>query len=251
MGQRTSYPPGTFSYAELATGDAAAAKDFYAGLFGWEYEDVPMGDDEQVYTLVFKEGSQVAALYASDDQPPHWNCYVTVTSVEGSAATAGEHGGSVVARPFDVMGLGRMAVIADPGGAALCLWEPHTHIGAQLVNTPGAMTWNDLVTSDPEAAARFYGVLFGWRVEQIPNAGGYRLIYNGERTNGGIMPVEAGPTSWMPYFGHEDVERVAAEIEGRGGRLFNGPLQMPKGAVAIVADPQGAVFAVWTGEYDD
>ena len=249
MGQRTSYPPGTFSYAELATSDAAAAKAFYTDLFGWTYEDVPMGDAPP-YSPAFKDGSQVAALFETSDQPPHWNCYVTVTSVDGTAASAGEHGGSVISEPFEVMELGRMAVIADPGGAALCLWEPRQHIGAYLVNTPGAMTWNDLVTPDPEAAARFYGVLFGWRVEEIPNAGGYRLIFNGERTNGGIMPVD-GPMAWMPYFGHEDVERVAAEVEGKGGRLFNGPLQMPKGSVAIVGDPQGAVFAVWTGEYDD
>jgi predicted enzyme related to lactoylglutathione lyase len=119
------------------------------------------------------------------------------------------------------------------------------------------MTWNDLVTPDPDAAAGFYGALFGWRTEEIPDAGGYRVIYNGERTNGGIMPLDPArmgaetPPSWMPYFGHADVDRVAGEVGGLGGRLLNGPMRMPQGSVAVLADPQGAVLAVWTGEYDD
>jgi uncharacterized protein len=119
------------------------------------------------------------------------------------------------------------------------------------VNTPGAMTWNDLVTPDPEGAAEFYGKLFGWTTEEIPDAGGYRTIRNGDRMNGGIMPNQDGPPSWLPYFGHDDVERLAGEIEGLGGKLYNGPVRMPQGSIAVLADPQGAVFAVWTGQYED
>jgi uncharacterized protein len=249
MGERTSYPPGTFSWAELATSDADAAKAFYTQLFGWEYEDNPVPDD-QVYSMARRDGHHVAALFSSD-QPPHWNCYVTVTSADETARAAKDNGGAVMAEPFDVMDVGRMAVIADPAGAALCLWEPRAHIGATLVNTPGAMTWNDLVTPDPEGAAEFYGKLFGWTTEEIPDAGGYRTIRNGDRTNGGIMPNQDGPPNWLPYFGHEDVERLAGEIEGLGGRLYNGPVRMPQGSIAVLADPQGAVFAVWTGQYED
>jgi uncharacterized protein len=255
MGERTSHAPGTFSWAELVTSDAGAAKSFYSAVFGWEYEDNPIPDG-QVYSMATRDGRHVAALFGSD-QPPHWNCYVTVASVDETAARAGESGGGVMAEPFDVMESGRMAVITDPTGAALCLWEPRSHIGATLVNTPGAMTWNDLVTPDPDAAASFYGVLFGWTFEEIPDAGGYRVIRNGERSNGGVMPLDparmgpATPPSWMPYFGHEDVERLVGEIDGLGGRVFNGPMRMPQGTVAILGDPQGAVFAVWTGQYED
>jgi len=256
MGKRTSYPPGTFSYAELATSDAAAAKDFYTRLFAWEYDDVPVGDG-RVYSIANRDGSAVGGLYATGDQPPHWNCYVTVTSVDGTVEAAAGHGGSVVVQPHDVQDLGRTAIVADPAGARLCLWEPRRRIGAYLVNAPGAMNWNDLVTPDPEAAARFYGVLFGWRAQEIPSAGGYRVIWNGERTNGGIMPVDVermgpdAPPAWIPYFGHDDVGRLIAEIDGLGGRLFNGPIEMLQGSIAILGDPQGAVFAVWTGDYDD
>jgi predicted enzyme related to lactoylglutathione lyase len=251
MGERTSYAPGTFSWAELATSDAGAAKSFYSSVFGWEYDDNPIGDG-QVYSIANRDGKQVAALFGSD-QPPHWNCYVTVASVDETTARAGELGGSVISEPFDVMDLGRMSVIADPTGAALCLWEARSNIGAALVNTPGALTWNDLVTPDAEAAARFYGELLGWTTEEIPDAGGYRVIKNGERMNGGIMPTDAGgaPPNWMPYFGHEDVARLAEEVDGLGGRLFNGPVGMPQGSIVVLGDPQGAVFAAWTGRYED
>jgi uncharacterized protein len=200
-----------------------------------------------------RDGKVVAALFGSE-QPPHWNCYVTVESVDDTTRRAAELGAGVVAEPFDVMDLGRMAVIADPTGAALCLWEPKSNPGAQLVNAPGAMTWNDLVTPDADAAAEFYSGLFGWTVEEIPNANGYRVIRNGERTNGGVFPADpAGgtPPNWMPYFGHEDVDRLLGEIEGLGGVVHNGPLQMLQGTIAVLGDPQGAVFAVWTGSYDD
>jgi predicted enzyme related to lactoylglutathione lyase len=153
------------------------------------------------------------------------------------------------------MDVGRMAVIADPQGAALCLWEPRRSIGAALVNTPGALTWSDLITPDVAGSAAFYGELFGWRTEEMPDAGGYRVIMNGDRANGGMMPLEqtgAGtPPNWMPYFGHEDVERLLTEVAGLGGQVLNGPVHMPQGTIAVIGDPQGAAFAVWTGEYDD
>jgi predicted enzyme related to lactoylglutathione lyase len=249
MGERTSYPPGTLSWAELATSDADAAKAFYTRLFGWEYEDNPAGEEGQIYSMALRDGHHVAALFKAD-QPPHWNCYVTVASADETAAAAKANGGGVMAEPFDVMDVGRMAVITDPTGAALCLWEPRKHIGATLVNTPGAMTWNDLVTPDPEGAAEFYGKLFGWTFEEMPNAEGYRVIDNGGRSNGGVFPQD-GPANWLPYFGHDDVDRLVGEIEELGGTHHMGPAQLPNGRIAVLADPQGAVFAVWTGEYDD
>jgi uncharacterized protein len=255
MGERTSYPPGTFSWAELATSDADGAKSFYTTLFGWTYDDRPAGQGV-IYSMAHRDGKSVAALFGSDE-PPHWNCYVTVASADDAAGKAGELGANVLAEPFDVMEVGRMSVIADPTGAALCLWEPRTNIGASIVNTPGAMMWNELVTPDPDGAVGFYGQLFGWTVEEIPDAGGYRVIRNGARSNGAITPLDPErmgadtPASWMPYFGHEDVDRVVDDIGGLGGRVHNGPIRMPQGAIAVLGDPQGAVFAVWTGDYDD
>jgi predicted enzyme related to lactoylglutathione lyase len=255
MGERTSYTPGTFSWAELATSDTEGAKAFYNALLGWEYDDNPIGDG-MVYSMARRDGKNVAALFDSE-QPPHWNCYVTVASADDAAARAGKAGGTVRQEPFDVMDVGRMAVIADPAGAVLSVWEPRASIGAQLVNTPGAMTWNDLVTSDPEDAIAFYGSVFGWTFNEIPDAGGYHVIFNGERSNGGLMPIDPigpnahTPPSWWPYFGHEDLERAIGEAEALGGRLFAGPTQMPAGSIAVLGDAQGAVFALWTGSYED
>jgi uncharacterized protein len=257
MGERTSYEPGTFSWTDLATSDPDDAKRFYTGLFGWEFEDQPIPGDGGVYTMLRKDGKDVAALFKGQEgMPTFWGSYVTVESADSAAAKAADLGGTLMMEPFDVMDVGRMSVIADPTGAALCLWEPRASIGAELVNTPGAMTWNDLVTPGPDAAARFYETLFGWTTEEVAGGGGYRVIRNGERNNGGIMPLDpermAGtPANWMPYFGHEDVSRVVGEVEGLGGQVFNGPMQMPQGSIAILGDPQGAAFAVWTGEYDD
>jgi len=252
MGERTSYTPGTFSWAELMTSDAGAAKDFYSTVFGWEYEDNPTGPDPDapVYSMAQRDGHNVAALFADDSQPPHWNCYVTVESVDDTAQRATDTGGTLIHEAFDVMDVGRMAVIADPTGAALCLWEPRRHIGATLVNTTGSMTWNDLVTPDPDAASDFYGKLFGWTFEELPGDVDYRVIRNGDGDNGGILPQD-GMAAWMPYFGHDDVDRLTTEVDGLGGKLYNGPMQLNGGRVAVLGDPQGAVFAVWTGHLDD
>jgi predicted enzyme related to lactoylglutathione lyase len=245
MGERTSHPPGAFSWAELVTSDADAAKGFYTQAFDWTYEDNPVGDG-QVYSMALRDGKYVAALFTAD-QPPHWNCYVTVASTDETSEQAAAVGATIAAEPFDVMDAGRMAVVVDPTGAALCLWEPRAHIGATLVNTPGALAWNDLVTPEPETAVDFYGKLFGWTFQEMPESGGYRVIFNGERSNGGIMPME-GPSNWMPYFGHEDIDRLVDEVE----TVHNGPIQVPAGRFAVLGDPQGAVFAALTsGQYDD
>jgi predicted enzyme related to lactoylglutathione lyase len=251
MGERTSYAPGTFSWAELVTSDADAAKAFYSAVFGWSYDDLPLGEG-QVYSMAVRDGKTAAALFAGD-QPPHWNCYFTVASVDEAADKAKALGANVIAEPFDVMEAGRMAVFADPTGAIASIWQAGTSIGSQIVNQPGAITWCDLLTRDAERAQEFYAGLFGWTYEEIPGAQGYRVIKNGERSAGGLMPLQAAdtPPSWMPYFGHEDLGRLLGEIDGLGGRVFNGPVQMPQGSIAVLGDPQGAAFAVWTGEYDD
>ena len=125
MGDRTSYPPGTFSWAELVTTDADSAKAFYTALLGWDYDDQPVGGD-QVYSMATRDGKNVAALYTDASQPPHWNSYVTVASVDEATAKAKAAGGSELHEPFDVMDVGRMAFIADPAGAAIFLWEPRS-----------------------------------------------------------------------------------------------------------------------------
>jgi uncharacterized protein len=250
MGERTSHPPGAFSWSELVTSDADAAKEFYTALFGWTYDDQPIPDGPP-YSMAQRDGRTAAALFESDQQPPHWNCYVTVVSADATANTARDNGGTVMAEPFDVMDAGRMAVFADPAGAALSVWEPRASIGAELVNAPGSLTWNDLGVPDPAQVQGFYTAVFDWTYEEMPDSGGYQVIRNGGRINGGIMPNADGPPAWTPYFGHEEVDRLATEVEGLGGRAIGEIYRMPQGSIIAIQDPQGAVFAAWSGEYDD
>ncbi len=255
MGTRERYEPGAFSWVELATSDAAAAKDFYGTLLGWEYEDNDIGDGG-VYSMGKVDGHYVGALYETD-APPHWSSYVTVESADAAAEKAKEHGAELVAEPFDVMGAGRMAVVQDPSGAVVSLWEAKDHIGAGLVNAPGGLSWNDLMTHDVAKASSFYCALFGWEVADVEGAPGDRLVIrNGERLNGGMatIPDEAGedvPPHWLPYFAVEDVDRAVAAAGDAGGTQIADAMDVPAGRFAVLADPQGVVFAVFAGNLDD
>jgi predicted enzyme related to lactoylglutathione lyase len=256
MGERTSHTPGTFSWTDLATTDTDAAKRFYTALFGWDFDDQPIPGDGGVYTLLRRDGKEVAALFqAQEGMPTAWSSYVTVESADAAATKAADLGGTPMGEAFDVMDAGRMAVIQDPTGAVVSVWEPHRSIGARFVNGPGAITLNQLNTPDPEAAQRFYADLFGWRTEQV--AGGdqpYWGIYNGDRLNGGMMrlPDDApAPPHWLVYFGSEDVDADAGRIGELGGQIMVPPFDVPGGRILVAQDPQGAVFGLFAGRYDD
>jgi predicted enzyme related to lactoylglutathione lyase len=261
MGERTSHPPGTFSWIDLSTTDAGGAKAFYGGLFGWAFDDQPVGDGI-VYTMCLLDGRAVCAISAQQEQersqgiPPHWNNYVTVDDVDASTEKARELGGNVLAEPFDVLDAGRMSVVADPAGAVFSMWQPRNSIGAESVNVPGALTWNELATKDVEGAKKFYGGLFGWNLEDIEGGGmQYTMIRNGDRANGGIRPqseMEAGiPPNWLPYFASASVDDTVAKAGELGGSVLMPPMTVPAGRFAAMADPQGAVFAAFEGDFDD
>jgi predicted enzyme related to lactoylglutathione lyase len=258
MPERTSHAPGTISWADLATSDQAAAKEFYGRLFGWDYEDMPAGEGV-VYSMAKLGGRSAAAISpqqadeAAQGIPPHWNVYVTVEDVDTSAGKVGEAGGNLLAPPFDVFDAGRMAVIADPTGAALCLWQAGTSIGAEVVNEPGALTWADTATTDATAAQAFYTSLFGWRFDAMSEEPPYWVIWNGERTNGGMtVPPPGVPPNWFPYFAVADVEAAMGAAQEAGGQPFVGPIDVPNGGrFALIQDPQGAPFAVLIGDFDD
>lgn len=256
MGTREKYEPGTFSWVDLGTTDLRGAKAFYAGVFGWEYDDMPVGEGE-TYSMAMVGGSQVAAM-SQTAGPPRWNSYVTVESVQDATTRAEEAGAHVHAPPFEVMDAGRMSVIQDPSGAVVSLWEPGSSVGAGLVNVHGALTWNDLMTHDVGKAAEFYCELFGWEVAPVEeDAGNERVVIrNGERMNGGMarLPESAGeetPPHWLPYFGVDDIDAALRAAEDGGGANLAGPIEVPAGRLAVLADPQGAVFAVFEGEFED
>ena len=175
MPERISYAPGTFSWVDIATSDLDAAKEFYAGLFGWEYDtqDSPMGP----YVMVMKDGKAVAGMGILPEEqqangvPSMWSSYVSVASADESAAKAAELGGTVMMPPMDAMDAGRLAFLIAPGGEMFGLWEAKNHIGAGLVGEHGSVVWNELATRNLEEASSFYSDLFGWAVTTGPVAG--------------------------------------------------------------------------------
>ena len=256
MGERTKYTPGTFCWTDLTTTDQAAAKQFYGALFGWEAVDFPVGEGI-TYSMMQIDGKDVGAISPQPQQqadagvPPVWNSYVSVESADAAADAAQKLGATVHAPAFDVMDVGRMAVIQDPQGAFFMAWEPKQHHGASLVNAPGALTWNELASTDPEASADFYRELFGWKIEPFEGMEGYLGISTSASQNGGIRAAtENEPSYWLVYFGSDDAETSVARAGELGGTTLVA-MDIGVGKIAVVQDPQGAVFGIYAGRFDD
>jgi predicted enzyme related to lactoylglutathione lyase len=253
MGERTSYTPGTFCWVDLMAADQDAAKTFYEALFGWDYQDFPITGGG-VYSVAQRDGKAVAAIVPLPDPriPPHWNCYVSVDDADAAAARAESLGAAVVLPAGDVGASGRLAVIQDPQGAILSVWQPGEHVGAALVNGPGLLSWNDLLSPDVEASAAFYRELFGWTIDAIPGAEGqYWSIANDGKLNAGLMPLPpGGHPAWNLYFGIEDLDAATAQAADLGAQTLMGPTPVPGGRFAVLRDPQNAVFSVVDGQFD-
>ena len=257
MPERTEYAPGTPSWVDLATPDLVASEQFYGSLFDWTFDAQDTGDPQNQYVLADQGDKNVAGMMnltpemQQGGMPPVWSTYVTVLDVDASTARAKELGGAVLRDPMDVMDAGRMAVLADPTGAVFCIWQPQEHIGAQLVNEPYSLTWNELITPDIETAKTFYAGLFGWTgapVEMGADAPAYTLWMLGD-DNGiaGAMPppMEGMPPFWGVYFAVADCDSTVAKAQELGASVLAEPMDLPGvGRMAALMDPQGAVFSV-------
>ncbi|HET6665482.1 MAG TPA: VOC family protein, partial [Acidimicrobiales bacterium] len=172
MPERDGYIPGVPCWVDTSQPDPDAAAAFYSSLFGWETEEVmPEGADGR-YAMGRIRGGDVAGIGSIPPGAPQvaaWNSYVWVDSADDAAAKATAAGGTVAMPPFDVMDSGRMAVIIDPEGAAINVWQPKAHKGSRVVNEHGSVNFNSLATRDRQAAATFYGALFGWEVLELPS----------------------------------------------------------------------------------
>ena len=257
MGKRTSYSPGTFSWADLATTDAAAAKSFYSSFFGWDLEDTDAGGGA-VYTMCRVDGDAVCGLYEmSDDMQargatPNWTNYVTVADADAAAARVKELGGDVVDDAFDVLDIGSMAVLKDPQGAVFAVWQPRTRIGAERVNDVGCLCMNELATTDMGAAGSFYERLFGWTVEVSDDAPeGPSMIFSDGNINGAFFAAPEGAAPhWRPCFTVESTEKAVERVRELGGQQLGEPLDIGHGSTALVLDPQNALFTIFAGEVD-
>ncbi len=255
------YPHGLFCWADMATTDIAAAKSFYATLFGWTFTDNAVAPD-MVYSIISVDGGAVGGLYPQPAAmqaagiPPAWTPYISVDNLHGVVALVPAQGGSVVAPPCEVPDTGLMAAIADPQGAMVNLWSRDSAFtgAAHQGPKPGTVSWNELSTSDLDAAATFYSALFGWAIKQVPGPEPVaeciyvQFMLEGEPV-GGLLPLSVScpdvPPHWLVYFNVADCDDAVATATAHGGRTLKEPFDVPDvGRIAVLADPQGAAFAV-------
>ncbi|MDJ0663773.1 MAG: VOC family protein [Acidimicrobiia bacterium] len=263
------YQHGLFTWTDIAAPDPAAIKGFYTALLGWDAEDQFDPDGNYIYTLFSKDGHTVAGLgghppaMAGQGIPAFWTSYVSVDNADEAIAAWEEAGGSVMMPAMDVFDSGRMAFVADPEGAVIAFWQAGEHVGGQIFNVPGAMTWNELNTRDVEAAKEFYGKALGWEFEPFDSPGAltYWLIkvpgkeqsspLADDPYNGGMLTITEDfppemPANWSVYFASADVDAAVARLDELGGSLFAGVMDTSAGRLAVVSDPQGGVFQLIT-----
>jgi predicted enzyme related to lactoylglutathione lyase len=249
--QPDSYDHGVPSWVDLGTPDLPGTAAFYGSLFGW---DCPEGPAEAGgYRVCTLNGRTVAGLgpQMNPDFPPAWLTYVDVDDADAAAAAVGAAGGNALMPVMDVMEAGRMGLFADTSGAVFGIWQPGQHPGAGIVNEPGALCWNELVSTDLEASLAFYPKVFGWGVSPQPPEG--PLQYGewklADRTIGGVMPKPPGvpaevPSYWGVYFAVTDTDEAVAKATGLGATLLMPPTDIEPGRFAMLVDPVGATFSV-------
>jgi len=256
MSERERYEHGTPSWVDYSSPDPEGATRFYGELLGWEVEDQMPPDLPGHYFICRVRGLSVAAIGSQPAEaiPPMWSTYVAVDDAHETANAIRSAGGTVAGEPFDVFDAGRMALAIDPAGAPFCIWQAKSMPGAALVNEPGALCWNELITGDPEGARAFYGSVFGWRAAPMGPDDAYTLWYaagDGEPTDdeapiGGLSETASDrqPAAWGICFSVEDTDATAVRAQELGGGVTIAPFDTPVGRTAVLTDPHGAGFAV-------
>jgi uncharacterized protein len=246
------YAAGVPLWVDVSSPDLDKTRAFYTSLFGWDAQTVP---DPQAggYTMFFLDGKMVAGggPTFSPEQHPAWTTYVNTESADATAQKVKDGGGQVLIGPMDVMGQGIMAVLQDPTGAHISIWQPQAHRGAELVNEPGSFSWNELYTRDVPTAVEFYKKIFGWGVEETQMDFGPYMVFKVEERPiaGGIDMSSIGlpesvPPHWLVYFVVKNTDDAVAKAKELGGNILAGPQPTPMGPMAVIDDPVGAAFAV-------
>jgi uncharacterized protein len=241
-------PEGLPCWLDLGAPDVGVAADFYAQVLGWDYD--VSGPEFGHYHVARVGDRNVAGLgQPLGDAPASWTVYFAADDADAMAARVEALGGSVLAPPFAVPGQGRMAIVADPGGAPFGLWQATGHAGVGLLGAPGAMTWCEVATPDAERARAFYKELLGATDKPVSGAGTayYALARDGEDFGGILEMTEAWrgiPPHWMVYFQVDDADHAAASVTEAGGNVLHGPFDTEFGRMVIATDPSGATFSL-------
>jgi predicted enzyme related to lactoylglutathione lyase len=245
----TNQPNGTPTRIDLGIPDLERAMAFYGAVFGWEFE---VGSPETMrYTQCLLDGRRAAALAENPDPQATafwWNVYLAADDCDTTARRISAAGGTLVQPPMDVMDQGRMAIAKDPVGAQFGLWQGRAHVGCQVVNQPGALLRNDLVTPDPEPARAFYAAVFDFTLDANPDLPDVDFTFLRRPDGyeiGGIMGVAGVPSSaWNTLFEVADTDAAVARTTAAGGTVTSPPEDFVYGRVATLNDPFGAEFSV-------
>jgi uncharacterized protein len=248
-------PLGAPCWIDLNTSDLDRAVQFYGGLFGWTAEDA--GEDYGHYHNFSRDGALVAGLMRKQPgagYPDFWLTYLSSSDAKATATAASDAGGQAVLEPMAVMDLGAMAVLADPTGGAVGVWQPGRHRGYEVHSQAGAPVWHELHTRDHDGAVAFYQRVFGWQTSVVSDSDEFRYttMTVGEQPYAGVMDARASlpegtPSVWQVYFGVEDTDASLAAAERLGGTVLEPAVDTPHGRMATVADPTGAPFKVIAG----
>jgi len=257
MAEVKSHPQGMPSWVELSTTDEKGALAFYSGLFGWKDDPQPMGPGSFYHMQQIRKLEVCAIAQQSPEEkaqhvPTHWRTYFAVTSADDAAKRVTQAGGKVLMPPMDVFEAGRMVMAMDPQGAMFGLWQAKQHVGYRIMGETGALTWNELLTTDPAKAGAFYSTVLGITAAKAPMAGmDYTLlkVAGTGRDAGGIMKImpQMGPMppNWMVYFQTADADATVKKAQSLGGKLMLPAQDIPGvGRIAGLLDPQGGAFAV-------
>lgn len=249
------YAPGTPSWVELSSPDPEASAAFYGAVMNWSTTEPGPVEETGGYRMFQQGDKNIGGLmgHMQEGQPTAWSTYISVADADETASKVKGAGGSVVVEPMDVMDLGRMAFFTDPAGAVFGVWQPIGFSGADLVNEPNSLCWNEVLTRDAAASKPFYTSVFGWdagrpQFEGAPDT--YTVWELGGKSVGGMMqmtdeyfPPEV-PTHWGVCFAVADCDATVARSEELGATVTSAPMDMPIGRFASLIDPQGAAFTV-------
>jgi predicted enzyme related to lactoylglutathione lyase len=247
----TTFPPGAPCWTDLATSDPDRAENFYGEVLGWTARH--QGEEFGGYVSLYSDGDFVAGMIGNPPDsgfPDAWTLYLTCEDARRTVGEVADAGGRVVIPARDVMDLGVMALVADPGGATVGLWQPGTHRGFAATARVGAPVWHELHTRDHADAVRFYERVFGWTTEVMSDTEEFRytLSVDAQGTQrAGVMDAtqyrpEGMPGVWQTYWGVSDVDAALATVQRLGGQVVDPAEDTPHGRLATVTDPTGASF---------
>ena len=252
MAEFTAYEDGVPCWVDVTSTDLDRSLAFYTGLFGWEAHPVPQ-PEAGGYTMLTLNGRSVAAASPPPPSGPsgsYWTTYLASSDVDATAAKIRDAGGTVFMEPFDVFDSGRMTVAQDPTGAVFGVWQAGEHIGAELANEPGTLSWNQCQTDDPARAAEFYQAVFGYGISEVQMGEGepFRVLEVGGRGVGGVRSHITGmgeQPHWSTVFAVADTDETVSRATELGGTTVLEPRDLPGiGRLAVLRDPTGAVFQV-------